>query len=46
MLLIKFFNDSNLSMHINENTDFPWQKSRQLLNAGVNFEGSCNAGTG
>ena len=28
-------------MHIRENTDFPWQKHRQLPSAKASFEG-CN----
>ena len=28
-----------LPTHIRENTDFPWQKPQQLLNAAANLEG-------
>ena len=41
MLLRQFCLGINLSMHIRENADFPWQKTQQLATAGANFEG-CN----
>ena len=39
MLLRQFSLHNNLSMHIRENTDFPLQKSQQLLSFKANFEG-------
>ena len=44
MLLRKFRLGNNLPTHIKENTDFPRQNPRQVLNAEMNFE-SCYAGT-
>ena len=33
------YNLSCNNLHIRENTDFPWQKSLQLLSAEANFDG-------
>ena len=39
MLLRQLCLGNNLPRHIRENTDFPWQKPQQLLNAEGNLEG-------
>ena len=37
-LLRQFLLGNNLATHIRENTDFPWQRPRQLLSAEAKFE--------
>ena len=39
MLLRQFRLGNNFPTHIRQNTDFPWQKPRQLPNAKANLEG-------
>ena len=39
MLLGQFCVSKNLLMHIREDTDFPWQKPRQLPSVEANLEG-------